>query len=432
MEAFARIDDFLAQDGDGDNNDEESGIRHPFECDAIWPQSEEEDLDFENPNDESLFPLGLDFADLDAQLEKVGYNLQLLNLNWDSSESRAPAQAYSSEANHTQQSSMSQTICRHLLSGGCYRSDCWFSHDLSNTVCKYFLQGFCSNGDECPFLHDTHRIVSSVYDSVHPDIPQQYDDNDGTHQDFDSSTFPSLSTLDAKTPAKFDFWGPTLAFNEVLKREAPALSDAARKEYTGDGGFAKTVAKGTAARYFDDSQEGRKIKLSGVKWLGTGGDMNSLYKKHRKEAGEAAVERNRMFQRAAEAYRSGNMAAAKKFSQEGHRLDGIVSQYNAKASSDIFQTRNASSAVSDTERMLDLHGLHGNEAIYFLDESLARLKKERFVGVVSVVTGTGHHSQSSIAKIAPLIRDYLRKEGLRYKEATLEDGRGGLFVLNLS
>ena len=44
-------------------------------------------------------------------------------------------------------------VCRHLLNGGCYRSDCQFSHDVDGHTCLFWLRGRCNKGEECQFLH---------------------------------------------------------------------------------------------------------------------------------------------------------------------------------------------------------------------------------------------------------------------------------------
>jgi hypothetical protein len=44
-------------------------------------------------------------------------------------------------------------ICRHLLSDGCYRSDCQFRHDVESQTCLFWLRGRCGKGDSCRFRH---------------------------------------------------------------------------------------------------------------------------------------------------------------------------------------------------------------------------------------------------------------------------------------
>lgn len=44
-------------------------------------------------------------------------------------------------------------VCRHMLNGGCYRSDCQFSHDIDGHTCLFWLKGRCGKGEKCRFMH---------------------------------------------------------------------------------------------------------------------------------------------------------------------------------------------------------------------------------------------------------------------------------------
>jgi len=44
-------------------------------------------------------------------------------------------------------------VCRHTLNGGCYRSDCQFSHDVDGHTCSFWLRGRCGKGNCCRFMH---------------------------------------------------------------------------------------------------------------------------------------------------------------------------------------------------------------------------------------------------------------------------------------
>ncbi|KAI8613548.1 hypothetical protein BC830DRAFT_1131674 [Chytriomyces sp. MP71] len=66
-----------------------------------------------------------------------------------------------------------------------------------------------------------------------------------------------------------------------------------------------------------------------------------------------------------------------------------------------------------------------------MESALRSLKQESFVGTVSVITGTGNHSKGSFAKVAPQIRAYLREKGFIFREGTMDDGRGGIFIVTL-
>ncbi|KAJ3136180.1 hypothetical protein HK100_001954 [Physocladia obscura] len=504
-EEFARIDDFF----DSNDTDVNTGIAHPFEL--IWDQSGEESmavginsvdgfgandawfatdelelyeytLRYQHNRDKNgaahdfaaesnqFIPSDYDYNQIDDSNYYYNYdhnytgNFQTDNENYhdnlDENISYHTAQlAISQQPEHTRTSDanfgiLTQTpkpeICRHLLAGGCYRSDCWFSHDVSNTTCKFFLSGGCNKGSDCPFLH------SEDYDNTNPTEYEEFYTNDDNFNDNDNSNqlpvelqlqdgsiFPTLSDRhqQQRNPT-IDFWGPTISYNEALKQAPPRQSDA---DYRFNIGVAKPAPQGTALRYMTESDhnngssEGKKVKVDGLKWLSTGGSVASLYSKHRQEAAEAAETRNRLYQRAADAFRSGNVAAAKSFSNEAKKVDHVVQQLNREASERIFATRNATlgnsgggtSGEQQQERIIDLHGLHGSEGVYYAETALAGLRKEKFHGTVTIVTGTGHHSRSSFAKIGPLIRDFLRASKTRFREGTLEDGKGGLFIFKI-
>lgn len=44
-------------------------------------------------------------------------------------------------------------VCRHMLSDGCYRSDCQFSHDVVGHTCLFWIRGRCGKGGSCRFRH---------------------------------------------------------------------------------------------------------------------------------------------------------------------------------------------------------------------------------------------------------------------------------------
>lgn len=161
--------------------------------------------------------------------------------------------------------------------------------------------------------------------------------------------------------------------------------------------------------------------------LPTGEAVNSLYMAYRQRALQLGAARNACLSRAADAWRRGDGAAAKRFSREGHDLNGKMSAEMADAASKLVRerARMAEQAVrsrdavwSDdpgdrgtrgkacggglgvymgiasvgtggaeaspeerTEAMLDLHGLHANEATEVLEQfllavSVIRLDRE--------------------------------------------------------
>ncbi|KAJ3162704.1 hypothetical protein HDU86_003677 [Geranomyces michiganensis] len=314
-------------------------------------------------------------------------------------------------------------VCRHFLAGECLRSDCWFSHDPEALICKFWLAGGCIKGSSCPFQHggvSLGRVVETAY--VAPLLVQKSPPSPKSRQTSVDEDFPALGAAKAPAKPKLDFWSPTQKFVDVAKKVPPSPRN----------GF------GTAAAAFVPAAAGmprRSTKLVDAKWVSTGDTLAASYARHRQEAIDAAIQRNKLFQRATEAYLAGNKAAAKAFSLGAHRLNERVQELHRHAGQKIFESRNsgplsrASSASADST--IDLHGLHPAEAVEMLGTSIAKLKRESFTGRLLIVTGTGHHSRGQKAKLLPAIRDYLYKSGLRAQEASMKDGKGGMFSLQI-
>jgi Smr domain len=83
----------------------------------------------------------------------------LLSMNADMSEEAAESACVTaqSDVNLAQylvdHAMAAPAVCRHLLSSGCYRADCQFSHDLENHTCLFWLKGRCGKGSSCKFKH---------------------------------------------------------------------------------------------------------------------------------------------------------------------------------------------------------------------------------------------------------------------------------------
>ncbi|KAI5995700.1 hypothetical protein EDD15DRAFT_2509589 [Pisolithus albus] len=59
-------------------------------------------------------------------------------------------------------------VCRYYLAGECLRADCRFSHDLERALCRFWLRGTCAKQDQCEFLHQLpdNVDVSSVTNAL--------------------------------------------------------------------------------------------------------------------------------------------------------------------------------------------------------------------------------------------------------------------------
>ncbi|KAJ3300380.1 hypothetical protein HK104_001343 [Borealophlyctis nickersoniae] len=299
-------------------------------------------------------------------------------------------------------------------------------HDPEARLCKFWLQGRCMKGDRC---------VAAGQGSVGNARAQQSygrgtvangigagDQNLGPSQE----DFPALSPASKSLRPTIDFWGPTAKFVDVAKRPPP-------KSKTPSG--TQKSAKGDIAAPLTPPR--RSTRLVDARWVATGDTLAATYAKYRQEAIEAAIQRNKLFQRATEAFLAGNKAAAKAFSLGAHRLNERVEELHRAAGRRIFEERNKSSVYhslgssASGEPVIDLHGLHPTEAVEMAEMSLDRLRREKYTGTVLLVTGTGHHSRTQKAKVLPAVRDWLHRSGIRASEGTMRDGRGGVFTVQL-
>jgi hypothetical protein len=94
----------------------------------------------------------------------------LLSMNHDISEEVAGVAADTAylDVNVAQylidEASSAAPVCRHLLTSGCYRSDCTFSHDVLGHTCVFWLRGRCGKGDSCRFLHGfNEKLMQDIY-----------------------------------------------------------------------------------------------------------------------------------------------------------------------------------------------------------------------------------------------------------------------------
>lgn len=161
--------------------------------------------------------------------------------------------------------------------------------------------------------------------------------------------------------------------------------------------------------------------------LPTGEAVNQLYMSYRQRALQLGAARNACLSRAADAWRRGDGAAAKRFSREGHDLNGKMAAEMANAASKLVCERArlaeqtvrardlgwsddpgdrtargkscgsglgvilgvARKEVGDgkltteerTECMLDLHGLHSNEATEVLEQFLLAVSPSSIISL---------------------------------------------------
>jgi DNA-nicking Smr family endonuclease len=151
-------------------------------------------------------------------------------------------------------------------------------------------------------------------------------------------------------------------------------------------------------------------------------DTEAEYDRLRGLAREEAGKRSSCFDRAHQAYESGDGGRAHELSEEGKQHAAKMEQYNRQARDYIFRANNESGRVAgDT---IDLHGLYVEEAEDVLEE---RIKAARARGEthLHVIVGKGNHSTNHVQKIKPRVEQVCRELGLQYRT---EANEGRMYV----
>lgn len=92
----------------------------------------------------------------------------------------------------------------------------------------------------------------------------------------------------------------------------------------------------------------------------------------------------------------------------------------------LYEERNQhlQDGEEDEELYIDLHGLHPEEAIEYL-EGIIKTHEKRGRRVVYAITGTGHHSKNGKDKVGKGVRNWLSEWGYTFREFSVPGERGG-------
>ena len=307
------------------------------------------------------------------------------------------------------------------------------SHDLDRALCRFWLRGTCAKGETCEFLHHLPNEVDVQGLQTAMSNTNLNDSNGNQPTGEPQDEFPTLGH-DSMRGSRRGYSGHRgyhdpgrTRFAAAVKKNVSPFAGAP----TPGSLAAQMAGRREAKAALGDSVFSRptvvaprpspRIRLRApllLPTLTTGEAVNKLYMQYRQRALQLGAARNACLSRAADAWRRGDGAAAKRFSREGHDLNAKMSAESAEAASKLVRERakNAEAAVRTrdaswstdpadrtvrgktcggglgvllgvvgkdageemakltqeerTEAALDLHGLHSNEATEVLEEFL--------------------------------------------------------------
>jgi hypothetical protein len=100
------------------------------------------------------------------------------------------------------------------------------------------------------------------------------------------------------------------------------------------------------------------------------------------------------------------------------------------AAEKLYEERNKNSSAIP-EIYVDLHGLHAEEAVEYLERVL--LENEHDSRPIYAITGTGHHSKSGKDKVGKAIRSFLNEWRYAFREFSVSQDRnhmGGILGID--
>lgn len=132
---------------------------------------------------------------------------------------------------------------------------------------------------------------------------------------------------------------------------------------------------------------------------------------------------------AAQAWNRNDARAAKALSLRGQAENEEMRKAHRAAAKALYEERNlhltgVRDAEQDEELYIDLHGLHPEEAIEYLEDILSTHEK-RGRRIVYAITGTGHHSKNGKDKVGKGVRTWLNEWEYTFREFSVPGERGG-------
>ncbi|KAL8968008.1 MAG: hypothetical protein Q9197_005110 [Variospora fuerteventurae] len=383
----------------------------------------------------------------------------------------------------------SPIICKYFVSGGrCMRADCRFSHDLSSHICNMNINdggGYVTSQapsfqvqdyDTFPSLQNTsqtqymqpsaspYQFNSSQYSgsplgnsymgSPRRNVEQRPFSSNGPssspasygsrptsrHKSRDPSpfipvedneAFPSLGAMANKGTRKHHGKRGGHGHGHSNKENTPSsLADVVRMSPSpAPASLRRNLRNRSYGGTNDNNLASAAIPApEHVPWLETGERTNQAYMKARQEAFKHGAARNRFLQSAAQAWNRNDARAAKALSLRGQSENDLMRKCHRQAAQILYEERNKDGSTG-REIYVDLHGLHPEEAVEYLEQTL--LEHQHSSRPIYAITGTGHHSKNSKDKIGKAIRGWLNEWKYAFAEFSVPgDNLGGILGID--
>lgn len=229
---------------------------------------------------------------------------------------------------------------------------------------------------------------------------------------------------------------------DVVKMSPSPVSSKLRQGLIKRGSYQNTRENSLAAQAIPAPQH--------VPWLETGQKTNQAYLRIRQEAFKHGGLRNKFLQRyadlsksniifgqqwltwdsAAQAWNRNDARAAKALSLRGQSENDLMRKAHREAARLLYEERNKDGS-SGAEIYVDLHGLHPEEAVDYLERVLTEQQKSS--RPVYAITGTGHHSKNGKDKVGKAVRNWLNEWRYAWKEFSVQGdniGTGGILGID--
>lgn len=158
------------------------------------------------------------------------------------------------------------------------------------------------------------------------------------------------------------------------------------------------------------------------------GDYNHAtdgeYKRLRQEADQLHQKRQHLSSQSQQAYKNGDKAKAKEFSDQAKKVGQQAEDANIRAAEYVFRENNTDSAGDE----IDLHGLYVKEAEFILQRRIGNDIRTN-QSHINVIVGKGLHSANGIAKLKPAVTAMCDEAGLKHH---MDSKNSGVLVIDLT